>query len=68
MLIRSLNIAEAVSIEPAPLPTTVTSSAKSVLRVATFKVPSTANGEPSLTNRGDTSKESGETSPMSFIR
>ena len=60
-------MAEAVSIEPAPFPTTVTSSAKSVLRVATLSVPSTAKGEPSRTRRGDTSRASGEASPMSLI-
>ena len=46
MLMRSLKIADAVSTDPAPLPTTVTSSARSVLSVATFSVPSTAKGDP----------------------
>ena len=63
----SLSIAEAVSIDPAPLPTTVTSSARSVLSVATFSVPSTAKGDPSLTSLGDTSRLSWDATPISFI-
>lgn len=67
ILIISLKIAEAVSIDPAPLPATVTSSARSVLSVATFNVPSTAKGDPSLTSLGDTSKLFFNASPISLI-
>ena len=40
ILIRSVSIADAVSNDPAPLPITVMSSAKSVVTFAKFKVPS----------------------------
>jgi hypothetical protein len=46
----SLSIADAVSMDPAPTPTTVTSSDRSVFRVITFNVPFTANGEPLTKN------------------
>ena len=64
----SLSMADAVSIEPAPTPTTVTSSDKSVLNVITFNVPFTANGEPCLTSIGATVRFPSFASATSLIR
>ena len=56
MLIKSDSMAEAVSKEPAPFPITVISSARSVVTVARFNVPSIANWLLCLTSLGDTFK------------
>ena len=64
ILITSVNIADAVSSDPAPRPITVTSPAKSVLMVAMFNVPPISYALPFLTKRGDTFKVSSETSAI----
>lgn len=66
MLIKSDSMAEAVSKEPAPFPITVISSARSVVTVARFNVPSIANWLLCLTSLGDTFKLFLDTSPINL--
>lgn len=67
MDMRSLRIAEAVSILPAPLPVTVTGPARSERIWAVFSVPEMPRGCPFGTSLGPTSSLLSETSPMSLM-
>ena len=64
MAMRSLRIAEAVSILPAPLPDTVTGPARSESIWAVFRVPLMLRGCPLGISLGPTSSFVSETSPI----